>query len=413
MIRQAFTLIELLVVISIIALLSSMIMIIPEHENAQSQVDLAATQVAAMFKQARKLALETKNQHAVVIHIENSGDSSVLKNYSQFYDGVPFGRHWIAVIGPDTGFKTNSVNDPPIPHTYPHLQSYERAVNLCMINRVYLPPGTRFLAIADRDFGNNSSQRDYWKGDKGPGHPRPWFGFYDDTENRLYPWGGYDPKQDQDYRNTDSDIKSCTTGLLFEGGDGEIPYDADLDVCVNPNPTHGILFPHTGRRHPGDSGTIDSGQKPDATVVGKPRAILDGNRMDYAFIFSGNGQLRTYSQTRRKFFEPKWKSSRWRSTFKITHNVNLTGGYYITVARDIDPEEEIYFEHKGKSQQPDYTKFKSVEDAFTSISPFRRVFIQADTGAVIVRDEFHPDAYLEAEHLLQKDPYPPKDIPEF
>ena len=411
--KHAFTLIELLVVISIIALLSSMITFIPDHENPQEQIDTAAAQVASMFKQARKLALETGNNHAVVIHIENSGDSSVFKNFSQTYEGVPFGRHWIAVIGPDTGFLTNSKKDPPIPHAYPHLQSYERSVNLCMLNRAYLPPGTRFLAIADQDFGNGSGETGYSTGDKGPGHPRPWFGFYDETENRLYPWGAYAPDVDDTYRSSHSNIRSCTTGLNYEGGDGEIPYDVALDTCVNPDPTHGILFPHANMRHPGASGTVDSGQDPDNTVVGKPRAILDGNRFDYAWVFTGNGELRTYAQTRRRFFEPQWHGSRWRDKFEITHSINHTGGFYITVARDIDPEEEIYNELNTKSSQPDYTKFNSVEDAFKSITPFKRIFVHKDTGATVVRDEFHPDCYLEAKHMLQKDPYPTKEIPEF
>jgi hypothetical protein len=238
---------------AIIALLSSMMVIIPSHENPKEQVDLAAAQVAAMFKQARKLALETKENFAVVIHIENSGDSSVIKNFSQFYDGAPFGRHWIAVIGPDTGFATNSRNDPPLPSAYPHLQSYERAVNLCMINRVYLPPGTRFLAVGDVDGGNKSTAKDYFKGDDSGRYPLPWFGWYDDTENRLHPWGGYDHPIDVKFIATDSDITSGCTGLLFSGRDGEIPYDETLDCCVNPKPTYGKHFPHALQMYPGTS----------------------------------------------------------------------------------------------------------------------------------------------------------------
>ena len=413
MFRHAFTLVELLVVIAIIALLSSMITIIPTTENPEEQIELAAASVASAVKQARKLALETRNTHALSFHIENSGDSSVFKNFSQTYDGVPNGRHWLAVIGPDTGFLTKSKNEPPVPQAYPHLQSYTRMVEISMVKKIYLPPGTRFLAIGDVDKGNISSSRDYNKGDKGPGHPRPWFGFYDDTTNTLYPWGAYDPEQDVKYRNTDSDIKSCTTGLLFEGSDREIPYDADLDTCVNPSPTHGILFPHAGRRHLGAGGTIDSGQKPEATRVGKPRAILNGNDMEYALIFTGNGDIEWYKGVRERFYEPQWHTERYRSTFGIAHSAAQTGGYYITVARDVDPEEDIYPEVNAKTGQPDYTKFNSVEDAFKSISPFRRIFIQRDTGATVVRHPFHQDAYLEAEHLLQHDPYPPKTIPEY
>ncbi|NRA37069.1 MAG: prepilin-type N-terminal cleavage/methylation domain-containing protein [Planctomycetes bacterium] len=418
--RYAFTLIELLVVISIILLLSGMITAIPFGTTTEEQIDMAAAQIASTLKQARKLAVETKSTYAVVFHIENSGDSSVFKNYSQKIDTTPMGRHWMAVIGPDVTFDTQSVTEPPIAHNNTsHLMSFKRTIELSTVNKVYLPEGTRFLAISDVDHGNTA----FPNGDTGSTYPRPWFGYFDGV--KLHPWGAYEPMLDAEYRDSHSSVPSTasTTGVSFEGVDGKIPYDSDLDVCVNPNPTYGKLFPDARQRFPGDDGygltdksnsTVkDDGTSPQ-TVVGKARAIIDGEMMDYAFIFTGNGKCAIHCSNREIFYEGAYSDKKRKSKFKLEDKVIHTGGFYITVARDIDPDDEYYTEINSTTNEGEYTIFASEEDALDSISPFRRIHIQADTGTIRVRSPYHLDSFLEAKHLLQKDPYPEdKEIPEF
>ena len=408
MLKKGFTIIEMLVVISIIALLSSMIIIIPNHEDSASQIDMAASLVAGTFKTARKLALETKNTYAVVIHIQNSGDGSVLKNFSQTYEGADQGRHWIAVIGPDEGFLSKSENEPPMAYQYPHLEAFTRTMEIEMVEKTYLPRGTRFLAISDLEDGNTSSS--FSNGDHGETFPRPWFGVF--KGGKLYPWGAYNPEIDVKYRDSHSSVNGCTTGILYEGADGPIPYNKDLDANVNPNPTFGRLFSHVNKIGAGSSGTADTGQDPEHTLVGKPRPLLSGLGMDYAFLFSGNGRCSVYKKTRYKIYDntASWNPRKWRCTFDLKHSSTKTGGFYITVARDVDPNDKIYSEINSITNQFDYSRFQNVEDAFASITPFRRVFIHKKTGSITVRNSYHEDAYLEPEHLLQHDPYPTKNI---
>ena len=398
--KHGVTLIELLVVVTLIALLSSMLFIYPNHEDAQEQIDLAAAQISSALKQTRKLALETKNTYAVTFNIENAGDSSVFKNYSQFSDAAPNGRHWIGVIGPDTSSFSKAVNEPPIPVYNKSAKRYRESfiyqVQESMVNKIYLPPGTRILAIGDTDVGHRHSKG---YGDKGSTYPRPWFGYFDGE--KLHPWGGYDPKIDKAYRDSHSAINSCTTGIMFEGLDRIIPYNATLDVCVNPSPTHGRIF--DGLNNPESE---DSGSNKLRTITGKPRPIIDGSAMEYAFVFAGNGGVQFYVRSRSQWFGGYRDSSNI-----ISHNVGHHGGYYITVARDIDPEDKLYFEQNPTTKQPDYTKFRTVEDAFDSIWPFRRIHIHKRSGTITVRNTYHEDAYLEPKHLLQQAPYPEKVIP--
>ncbi len=417
--RYALTLVELLVVISLIVILSGMILAIPDNEDPAQLVKQAAAELESTLKEARKLAIEHNKTYAVVFNLENSGDSSVMKNYSQFYDGqeVRNGRHWYAIIGPDLSHTSRSLSEPPIPSGYSNIRTLQFAVtNNIVGSKRYLPIGTRFLALGDIDYGNLSSESRYQDGDKGPAHPIPWFGYYD--SGRLYPWGAYDKDQDLAYRNSQSNIKSCTTAFCYEGMDGAIPYDASIDCNVGPaSGVHGKLYDTptatATMRYPGYGGTKDTGLDAEYTFVGKARPIFDGLTLDYALLFLNDGRCVPFTNGRRGFYEPQWHGSRYRSPYGLKHVHNKTGGYYITVARDVDPLEEIYVGTNANTNQPDYTAFNSVDDAFKSISPYKRIFVQKDTGDVSVRHDFHQDAYLEPEHMEQKDPYPPKVIPDY
>ena len=416
--RSGLTIIELLVVVSIIAMLSSMVLVIPDNEDPDQLVVQAATELESTLKEARKLAIEWNKAIAVVFHIENSGDSRVYKNYSHIYNGpeVSGGRHWYGIVGPDFN-NGKSFSEPPNPGTYPNLEELKRSVELSLVGgKRYLPKGTRFLALGDSDWGNVSTERGYPDGNKGDTHPRPWFGYFKD--GTLYPWGGYNPEQDEVFRNSSSYIKkSCTTGMLYEGCDGEIPYNATLDCNVSPSKVHGLLYDSvTGtatKRYHDYGGTADTGQDPALTSVGKPRAIFNGLAMEFVIIFMDDGSCKMYKNARKKFYEPVWHTHRYRNPYGLKQESSKTGGFHFTIARDIDPDDEIYDVDNPVTKQKDYTKFKDENDAFSSIWPFRRVFLQMDTGDSCVRDPYHPDSFLEPEHLLQKSPYPPKNIPDY
>ena len=84
------------------------------------------------------------------------------------------------------------------------------------------------------------------------------------------------------------------------------------------------------------------------------------------------------------------------------------GGFAITVARDVDPEKDVglYNQENVLTGQPAYNKFETVEEAFASITPFRRIHVDQATGLAEIRSNEHPHLQIKAEDLLEHDPYP-------
>ena len=92
----------------------------------------------------------------------------------------------------------------------------------------------------------------------------------------------------------------------------------------------------------------------------------------------------------------------------IAFEAERVGGFAITVARDVDPERdaELYTEENPLTGQAAYNKFNSVEEAFASITPFRRIHVDQATGLAEIRSNEHPHLQIKPEDLLAHDPYP-------
>ncbi len=433
---RAFTLIEMLVVMSIMMILSSMIMLAYEGSDADA-VTADSYELQTVLQRARSLTLSSGRSHAVAFHIENAGDGSVLKNHSD-NDAEDFpGRHWYAIIGPDNSNRSRdgavrSTKRPPIIGTngsnalggYRHynfftITEYGQALEDMQVGpRHYLSKGVRFLALTDTD------TLYYQESDSS--YPRPWFGHYDDTTNTYYPWGAYN-------REIDVTFTHPNTGLDYEGLNGVIPYDATLDCNVYPPQVWGrIHYTHdypsgtgTGGTaiHPGHLGVTDTAVLehfgkagewvgPDTTLLpGQPKPLINGYWADFMILFAPDGSASMVTAHCRAVYLSR--GSWGRATVEgsaqpgMTSEVDRTGGYSITLCRDVDPNDlDLYRGTNAITGQPAYNQFNSVEDAFESINPFLRVFINKLTGIAEVQNNEHPYMRISADDLLQHDPYP-------
>ncbi len=436
--HNAFTLIELLVVMSIMATLSGMIFIAYE-ESAADVVTADAYELQTVLQRARSMAINTGHTYAVSFHIENAGDGTVLKNRSD-YDAEDFpGRHWYCIIGPDNSDKaldqwTKRYSDkPPLAAsngssilTFYSLQEYEQTMKQVQAGPIhYLSPGVRFLALSDED--------ELHRYDTHASYPRPWFGFYDETSKTLYPWGAYNPE-------IDATLSHPNTGLDYEGNDGPIPYDPNLDTNVYPAEVWGRIHhqedysgtpSQTGalRRWPGETGNNGSTLRefgfthdyvgPDTTKLpGKPRALVNGHWGDYMIFFQPDGQAYSAPGTARQVFFTKWGWTnsnafdnydypQGRRHLRMDNYEGKTGGLYITLCRDVDAtNSDLYREHSSITKQPAYNKFDSAEAAFESINPFLRVFVNSITGEASVQNNDHPHMRITPDDLKQQNPYP-------
>ncbi len=431
----AFTLIELLVVMSIIATLSSLI-IFSFEETEKDKVRKSAEELQSVLERARTLSISTGNMHGVSFHIENAGDGSVLKNFSDV-DGAKFpGRHWYCIIGPDSAnIDGRSSYYPPIctrgndddDSVFYALDSYVDAVKSAQIGpRHYLQRGVRFLALGDEEelFETQSQVYD------DPTYPRPWFGFYDDTNNIYYPWGAYNPA-------IDLNLPNANTGLDYEGEDGPIAYDAELDTNINPAEVWGRVTKDATAHHQEfiDDGVEDYSHKlwyliskdyvgPDTAYLAStggrkvPRPLVNAYWCDAMVMFNARGEaLWSFPQAREWYFRTVANGNRYntrndsfhnagREDMGIKHHDVETGGFYITLCRDVVDSDMLYTQTNAVTGQMAYNQFNSVEDALESITPFIRVYVNRLTGKAEVRDEAYPQSRIEPADLLGHDPYP-------
>ncbi len=449
--QHAFTLIEMLVVISIIAILSTMIFIAQERSE-EEMIASDALMLQSTLDRARSLSISSGNSHGVAFHIENAGDGTVLKNKSVLDDSKELfvGRHWYCIIGPDKegvkgfNFQSRKGELPPLvkpshggTKTFSTLQDYAEVFEKAQIGpRIYLSEGVRFLALSDYDeqfvYEYKSTYTPYGRV---VAPNRPWFGWYDDSTNTLYPWGAYN-------RDIDDAAYVETTGLDYAGLDGEIDYDANLDTNVSPNEVWGRINMVWDFESSTVSNAVYSGATaaypeivttttkdnemsnhynrhvdfigPDTEVLaGKKRPLVNAYWCDFMIYYLPSGAARvTTGHARHYFLNNNSSYGKFaplgRSQMGIENQEDRVGGFTITICRDIDPEEdvELYPETNATTAQPAYNKFNSVEDAFDSITPFMRVFVDKFTGVSDIRTNDHPLNQITPNDLLQTDPYP-------
>lgn len=337
--RRAFTLLELLIVMGIAVLLAGMVVTVGSRQARGPLVQLAAEQTAALLRRARAMAIANQVPYTVVFNIANAAGSSgrVINNRT--------GGHWARIVRPAHLPDGSSETAPLITReTYPYsngaaprhptaggpsnwwdtdwtyactggwdrrnalgnnLTTFAEVVEDIRggwaSERLDLPSGkVRFLALGDSDEGPRlyqetgtgsagSKQFGYTYGDH---YPRPWFGFWNESERRLYPWGGYDPALPpvpaygevmpdsttysglfyQSFRETaPSDVAALTQG--------KNPADRIFQVDWNGS---GAISGADAARGPEDAWTL--------LRQGEVRPLINGEWGDFAIVFRPDGQ---------------------------------------------------------------------------------------------------------------------------
>lgn len=370
--RKGFTLMELLVVIAIIAILGGMMAYsFSRPEVRRESVRLAAEELAATLRHARVLAMERKAAHAVVFHIQNAPGSSgaVLNNRG--------GGHWYRILGPNT-MKTASRTQQygSLPPTSPsfdrpplNAKQVEDLVSEAWVDGGHvLPAGkVRFLALSDMDYGSMKRVTSAYRGHHAAltheSFPRPWFGWYNASEKRLYPWGGYDP------------------GILGSG----------FHYWGRDHSSGGVLL---GQRDPEPVGSVHPVERvignwasggarlPDDVVLyeaGAPRPLINARWQDARIVFLSSGEVQWggWLPARRSEYLRDGAGFR-RGVFDRTNGAatggsfseridteagnfeQATGGWFITLAPDV---------------RDDNDRFDTAEAAIASIAPMYRVFV--------------------------------------
>ena len=433
--QKGLTLIEILVVLAIISIISSMIFM-PQDVDESTVVQLAAEKLRSTINGTRARAISTNRVHIIVFNVENYGDGRVMWNVNTDADPKEFpGRHWYAVIGPE---KSNAEYLPEFEPPQAELaRDYYRAGNGApkynvmspaetrawveskqIGERHYLPTGARFLAMTDTDRGmfGQYQQRALEESKWPDEYPRPWYGVLKPTDlvragiltsdeeeaaYHLYPWGGYDLKYEQATpvaHKVQGDGKYARTGFNLRGS---------IDVDHDAPPTTWA------------TGTMLDGYLQDAVLIFYPDGNVDfqslSSRNYNAFGVSNQSSWdAAYPDENRRYSSRSWcgytiltEPQGWYQGHGMTNDVDCTGGYHITICRDIQVGEEIY-PIDGR-----YDLFNSEEDALRSMMPFRRIFVDRNTGACEVRNEEHRFSETRINqrtmgYVDQAAPYPPK-----
>ncbi|NRA40274.1 MAG: type II secretion system protein [Planctomycetes bacterium] len=456
--RAAFTLIELLIVLSIMVTLSGMIISAFGEESIESRLMASARELQSTMIKARTLAKRTDKAYAISFNVLNSGNGAVLKNYSSHTDDArgTRGGHWYILVGPDNTGTTRSMYYPPktwASNRTSDINSslngtarvFEQSVKTSQIGPVhYLQEGIRFLALSDSTYGHYGCSPAYTSGlfpgatnyaDISDTYPRAWYGYFDRDTQKYYPWGAYNPEIDastdlriNNYKNANN-VLSGVTGFNYASCDGPIAYNATLDCNIHPDTVHGRLYGNSiGARscHPGHKGDVDGVSSafnvdnagaprfdPEKTYTGKARPLLDAYTFDFVMFFLPDGQV-IYEPvsligTRHMLYEYEGDTSnrnsfgRFKGAIAPYVDRQNTGGYHITLARDIIEEDDsIYTQMDPVTEQFDYSSLQSADDALQSISPYCRVFINATTAESTIKKMTHPDCLIQANDLEQK-----------
>ncbi len=338
--RRGFTLIELLVVMGIAALLAGMVVAVGSRQARGPLVQLAAEQTAALLRRARTMAIANQVPYTVVFNIANAPGSSgrVINNRT--------GGHWARIVKPahlPAGLGETAPLIPKEQYSYQNgsaprhptaggpsswwdtdwtyactggwdrrsasgntLATFAEVVEDIRggwaSERLDLPSGkVRFLALGDSDEGPRLYQeRGHPKlaGSKhfgyayGDFYPRPWFGWWNQADGRLYPWGGYDPNLPPvpAYGETMPD-STTYSGLFYQGFNETAATDvAALTRSLNPaNRTYQVDWNGSGTI----SGADASRGPEDAWHLlrqGEVRPLINGEWGDFAIVFKPNGQ---------------------------------------------------------------------------------------------------------------------------
>jgi prepilin-type N-terminal cleavage/methylation domain-containing protein len=366
--RAGFTLLELLVVVLIIGLVSGMITFMPRGDQRRANVEAAANELAETMRLAHNLALDHRAIYAIVFNIQNQPGTSgvVLNNWS--------GGHWYQILGPDdspisrslTGWTMNNNGEPMCPYPYFNAVTGEthttflREVKSSWVGDRHILPArkVRFLALTDEDNGGSTQSYGWGWGGFSATYPRFWFGWWDQTNKLLRPWGGYDP-------NFVGHNGLNSSGFNYEGADSA----THVIGCINPT----SYF---------TTDAINGDTPVEFLAKGAGRPLVNGEWMDYAILFLPDGTIRQYHMGAARLisaYNAPYTLSPWSirkqnpptgasaamdgldwSVDPATSFFPRTGFLFITLAPDTDQDSE---------------SFPNVNQAYSSIMPAFRVGI--------------------------------------
>jgi len=352
-----FTMLELLITLGIVVLALGAVASLPAQGRNDLQVRAAAEELAACLRQARSLAMDRRAIYCLTINIEDAPGSSgrLINNHS--------GGHWYQIVSPcadnyNMNYCGNSMAPFPQAWTVASLFTigqWQNVLASCWYGPRHVLPAhqVRFLALSDEDDGATVNTTDGNAPDIHfpPTYPRPWFGTWDATSQRLLPWGGYDTTL------LDASGRHCA-GFFYEGRDGAI----------------------SGCRDPATR-TTTSGPSAGLYQQGRVRPLINGRFQDCCFLFLPDGSIsEQLMPARNQSFQgagagggiaPGDLGDRCgQSTAVASPMANLGGAWYLTLCPDAI----------GDSDQ-----FASARDAYASITPAYRVMITAQGMVDVIR----------------------------
>lgn len=374
---RAFTMLELMVVLAISMVVFGMVASTFSRRNQRlTAVHMAANELAETFRKARARAMETKSCYSVAFHIQNDPASSgrVLNNRT--------GGHWYRILGPTTNDMGMFLIDPGIQSSGPYtLFEFQEAIKTRWYEEAHVLPAkqVRFVALTDMDWGDFTKVNTAWTGRQKSStvsFPRPWFGWWDSSSKRLYPWGGYDPG----IMASGFYFWGNTTAPVWATRDAE-PISSATGLppgCTNAQ----------DRRLDGFTGSctymVYNTKSPDTAgrdllyAAGSPRPLVNAEWMDAALVFLGDGRVvaNDWMPGRRygTFRDSSWTSGSWKSGVaercnkysaalpEATHFSAASGGFFITL---------------GPDALDDNDQFPTAKDALDSLMPLYRVFVSS------------------------------------
>jgi len=350
-----------MVVVLVISIVLGMSVWIPKGDTRFIAVQSAARELASYLRAARALAMRNDACIAVDFNIANGPGTSglVLNNWG--------GGHWYRMLGPmefDYSRGVYGLASHPLPGNFFTYGNGDNSNNVPILQRRVTsgwigeeqrlaPRKVRFLALTDLDEGHCQRFASTVSESTFPAtYPRPWFGWWDSTTNRLRPWGGYDPALVDGHGVNNA-------GFYFQGADGAIT------GCLNP----------TDRNSTATYNEINF-QNSGAKVIfkqGQVRPLVNAQWMDWYFSFRPDGTVAAA-----KFGEARFESriqgirgvsllgavpvgdigdlaSRYIPVSTLYHSYNMTadlfpatsfqsrsGYWYITLAPDMQRDTDVY-----------------------------------------------------------------------
>ncbi len=333
-----FSLTEILVVSAIIVIAFSMVTFMPSRDKKDGEVQAAAQELAATLREARALAMSKRCCIGVAFNLQNGAGTSgrQINNWT--------GHHWYRIVGPsfsdyqNTDDQLKTMNYPGYPTPSGSLGRYALKIEEAWLGdrHILRAHRVRFLALSDQDNGTCPNPAPQYLAT----YPRPWFGWWDNSTKRLYPWGGYN------HALTDGS-GNRVSAFSLEGDDGQ------LAGCVNP----------------ADRSTTDAEAFP-IFKQGDERPVVNGAWLDYVIRFNPDGSVQ----------EGRIMAARmWSGLYPAqgSHLGDLINGAFDknTAMTSYEPYTGVWAITLAPDIEADTDTFPTASAALQSLMPMYRIFV--------------------------------------